>query len=201
MNLPTKITFMRIVGSPLFIISFYLGWHVHKGFLWVALALVIAFEITDLVDGLLARRWGQVTDLGKVLDPFADCISRFSVFLCFMSAGYAHIFMVALIFYRDIIVANIRIAAAMKGTVIHARTSGKIKAVAQAAVILTVMFGINLFGKNAKNFQVFSLWAMGGLTAVTVWSGLDYLLGYLRVVRPVPKKVANQEGSFMENQK
>jgi CDP-diacylglycerol--glycerol-3-phosphate 3-phosphatidyltransferase len=141
-----------------------------------------------LIDGLLARRWGQVTELGKVLDPFADCISRFSVFLCFMFAGYAHIFMVALIFYRDIIVANIRIAAAMKGTVIHARTSGKIKAVAQAVVILTVITGINVFGKEALNFRVFSLWAMGLLTAVTVWSGVDYTLGFLRVVRPAEKE-------------
>ena len=154
MNLPTKITFTRIVGSPLFIMSFYLGWgEEHEGFLWVSLALVIAFEITDLIDGLLARRWGQVTDLGKVLDPFADCISRFSVFLCFMFADYAHIFMVALIFYRDIIVANIRIAAAMKGTVIHARTSGKIKAVVQAVVILTVISGMNVFGKGSQDFQ------------------------------------------------
>ena len=184
MNLPTKITFTRIVGSPLFIAFFYLGWEVDKVFLWVALALVVAFEITDLADGLLARRWNQVTDLGKVLDPFADCISRFSVFLCFMFAGYAHIFMVALIFYRDIIVANIRIAAAMKGTVIHARTSGKIKAVVQAVVILAMMAGMNIFGKDNAELIRLSLWAMGALTAVTVWSGVDYLLGYLKVVGP-----------------
>ena len=184
MNLPTKITFTRIVGSPLFIAPFYFGWHAHCAFLWVSLALVIAFEITDLVDGLLARRWGQVTDLGKVLDPFADCISRFSVFLCFLITGYAHIFMVALIFYRDIIVANIRIAAAMRGLVIQARTSGKIKAVVQAVVILTVMAGMNLFGKDQPDFKLLSFWLMGVLTVVTVWSGVDYLLGYLKVVRP-----------------
>ncbi len=188
MNLPTKITFTRIVGSPLFIIFFYLGWQVHRWFLWVALALVVAFEITDLIDGLLARRWGQVTDLGKVLDPFADCISRFSVFLCFMLAGYAHIFMVALIFYRDIIVANIRIAAAMRGQVIQARSSGKIKAVAQAVVILAIMVSMNFFGKeDVELLRWYSLWAMGALTAVTVWSGVDYLVGYLKVVRPSKK--------------
>lgn len=184
MNLPTKITFTRIVGSPLFIASFYLGWQVHRGFLWGSLALVIAFEITDLVDGLLARRWGQVTDLGKVLDPFADCISRFSVFMCFMWAGYAHIFMVALIFYRDIIVANIRIAAAMRGLVIQARTSGKIKAVVQAVVILAVMAGMNIFGKDQPDLKLLSFCSMGVLTAVTVWSGVDYLLGYLKAVHP-----------------
>ena len=184
MNLPTKITFTRIIGSPLFIIFFYLGWQVDKWFLWVALALVVAFEITDLIDGLLARRWGQVTDLGKVLDPFADCISRFSVFLCFMFAGYAHIFMVALIFYRDIIVANIRIAAAMRGQVIQARTSGKIKAVAQALVILMIMASMNFFGRDNGWLLNLSLWAMGVLTAVTVWSGVDYVLGYLKIVRP-----------------
>ena len=184
MNLPTKITFTRIVGSPLFIASFYLGWQVHRGFLWISLVLVIAFEITDLIDGLLARRWGQVTDLGKVLDPFADCISRFSVFLCFLMADYAHIFMVALIFYRDIIVANIRIAAAMRGQVIQARTSGKIKAVVQAIVILTVMAGVNLFGKDQPEFKLLSFWLMGALTVVTVWSGVDYLVGYLKAVRP-----------------
>lgn len=184
MNLPTKITFTRIVCSPLFIIFFYLGWNVNRWFLVVALSLVVAFEITDLIDGLLARRWGQVTDLGKVLDPFADCISRFSVFMCFMWAGYAHIFMIALIFYRDIIVANIRIVAAMRGFVIQARTSGKVKAGVQAAVIITIMMGINIFGIGSERFRGFSLWAMGTLTAVTVWSGLDYLLGYLRAVRP-----------------
>lgn len=184
MNLPTKITFTRIVGSPLFIIFFYLGWKQDEWFLWVALALVVAFEITDLIDGLLARRWGQVTDLGKVLDPFADCISRFSVFLCFMLAGYAHIFMVALIFYRDIIVANIRIAAAMRGQVIQARTSGKIKAVAQGVVILMIMASINFFGRENGRLLNLSLWAMGVLTAVTVWSGVDYVLGYLKIVRP-----------------
>ena len=185
MNLPTKITFTRIVGSPLFITFFYLGWQVNRWFLIVALVLAVVFELTDLIDGLLARRWGQVTDLGKVLDPFADCISRFSIFLCFMWAGYAHVFMVALIFYRDIIVANIRIAAAMRGLVIQARTSGKVKAGVQAGVIITVMMGINIFGKVSQTFRMVSLsWLMGALTAVTVWSGVDYLLGYLRVVRP-----------------
>ena len=184
MNLPTKITFTRIVGSPLFIVFFYLGWRINRWFLLVALVLAVVFEITDLIDGLLARRWGQVTDLGKILDPFADCISRFSIFLCFMWAGYASIFMVALIFYRDIIVANIRIVAAMRGLVIQARTSGKIKAGVQAAVIITVMMGINIFGVGSERFRIISIWAMGVLTAVTVWSGVDYLLGYLRVARP-----------------
>ena len=188
MNLPTKITFTRIVGSPLFIIFFYLGQEVNRWFLLVGLVLAIAFEITDLIDGLLARRWGQVTDLGKILDPFADCISRFSIFLCFMWAGYASIFMVALIFYRDIIVANIRIVAAMRGLVIQARTSGKIKAGVQATVIITVMMGINIFGMENQTFRNLSLWLMGALTAVTVWSGVDYLLGYLRVARPAKQK-------------
>ena len=188
MNLPTKITFTRIVGSPLFIILFYLGWKVNRWFMLAALLLAIAFEITDLIDGILARRWGQVTDLGKILDPFADCISRFSIFLCFMLSGYAHIFMVALIFYRDIMVANIRIVAAMRGLVIHARTSGKAKAGVQAAVIITVMMGINIFGLENENFKIVCRWLMGALTAVTVWSGVDYLLGYLKVTRSTEKK-------------
>ena len=188
MNLPTKITFTRIVGSPLFIVLFYLGWEVNRWFLLLALLLAISFEITDLIDGILARKWGQVTDLGKILDPFADCISRFSIFLCFMWAEYASIFMVALIFYRDIIVANIRIVAAMRGLVIQARTSGKIKAGVQAAVIITVMMGINIFGKENYTFRTVCLWLMGGLTVVTVWSGIDYLLGYLKATRPTKEQ-------------
>ena len=184
MNLPTKITVTRIVGSPVFIGVFWLGWNVNRWFLLVGLLLAIAFEVTDLIDGILARRLGQVTDLGKILDPFADCISRFSVFLCFMLSGHAHIFMVGLIFYRDIMVANIRIVAAMRGLVIQARTSGKIKAGIQAGVIITVMMGINIRGINQDIFRIVCLWLMGGLTAVTVWSGVDYLLGYLRVSKP-----------------
>ena len=188
MNLPTKITFTRIVGSPLFIVLFYLGREVNRWFLLLALLLAIAFEITDLIDGLLARRWGQVTDLGKILDPFADCISRFSIFLCFMWAGYASIFMVGLIFYRAIMVANIRIVAAMRGLVIQARTSGKIKAGVQAGVIITVMIGINIPAINQEIFRTVCLWLMGGLTVVTVWSGIDYLLGYLKATRPTKEQ-------------
>ena len=57
-------------------------------------------------------------------------------------------------------------------------------AVVQAVVILTIMMGINIFGKESGAFRNFSLWVMGILTVVTVWSGVDYVLGNLKVVRP-----------------
>src|SRR5205085_953924 len=99
---------------------------------FVLLALVIVAELTDLFDGMAARRRNQVTELGKILDPMADSIFRLSVFLAFTQGIVAlPLWLVLLFFYRDSIISMLRTICALRGFTLAARFSGKVKAVVQ----------------------------------------------------------------------
>jgi CDP-diacylglycerol--glycerol-3-phosphate 3-phosphatidyltransferase len=179
-----QLTLFRLALSPTFVLVFIMGGttgHV------LALLIAIVIEITDILDGYVARTWNETSDFGKLVDPMADSVSRFSVFLCFLWAGYAHLWMVALIFYRDFIVAYIRIAAAKAGVVLAARISGKIKAITQGTVILAILFLIVLTPQNDQDMveatKYTAHWLMGVVILVTLWSGSDYLRSSFPLIR------------------
>jgi len=184
MGTANQLTLVRLALSPVFILMFYLGGgagHV------LALAVAILFETTDLLDGYVARNWQQTTDFGKLFDPMADSVARFSVFLCFLWGGYADLWMVALIFYRESMVAYLRIAAARSGLVLAARLSGKLKAITQGVVILAVLVLIVLTPADDP-FRVEATkrtaqWLMGLVVLVTLWSGWDYVRSSLPALR------------------
>lgn len=184
MGLANKLTLVRLGLSPVFIIVFIIGgvWG-HGG----ALALAVLFELTDLLDGYLARSRRETTDFGKLFDPMADSVSRFSVFLCFLWGGYAHLWVVALIFYRDFMVAYLRVAAARAGVVLAARLSGKMKAITQGIVILATLVLIVLTPQNdpfaVEQTKLIGQRLMVLVALVTLWSGLDYARASLEVVR------------------
>jgi CDP-diacylglycerol--glycerol-3-phosphate 3-phosphatidyltransferase len=92
---------------------------------WV---IFILMELTDLGDGFFARLLKQETELGKILDPFADSICRITCFLGFTLTGFMPIWVFVIVLYRDLWVSFIRIIAARKGSVMGARLLGKIKA-------------------------------------------------------------------------
>jgi CDP-diacylglycerol--glycerol-3-phosphate 3-phosphatidyltransferase len=192
-GIANKLTLIRLGLSPVFVVVFILGGrtggqpaHV------VALGIAILFEITDLLDGYLARSRKQTTDFGKLFDPMADSISRFSVFLCFLWGGYAHLGIVALIFYRDCIVAYVRIAAARAGVVMAARLSGKMKAVTQGVIILTILVLIVLTSPNddaaLDRTRLRAQWLMLVVAVVTLWSGIDYVRSSLPVLRSLLRR-------------
>ena len=119
------LTVSRIGLAPVFIICFMADGAASK---FAAFVIACLFEITDLFDGYLARSRGEVTGIGKLIDPLADNISRFSVFLCLLARDYVPVWMIAIIFYRDAMVSYIRVGAAAHEVVLAARTTGKIKA-------------------------------------------------------------------------
>ncbi|OPZ10698.1 MAG: putative CDP-diacylglycerol--glycerol-3-phosphate 3-phosphatidyl-transferase 2 [candidate division BRC1 bacterium ADurb.BinA364] len=175
MNLACALTWLRIALTPVFALVFF--WESRWGAL-LALALVIVSELTDLFDGMAARKMNQVTDLGKILDPFADSISRLTVFVCFACAGIVPMFFVLLILYRDSLVSTIRTVCAHKGQVVAARATGKIKAIVQATAIISILVlraSAPLEEINAPTAHTF--WLMAIATAVTVYSAFDYLAG------------------------
>lgn len=103
-----------------------------------AVMLLNLVELTDLVDGIIARRDNNVTDLGKLLDPLVDSICRGTVFGAFTALKLMPLWMLLIIFYRDLVMAYLRSLAAIKNVAMGARWSGKTKAAVQAIAIQLV---------------------------------------------------------------
>ena len=191
-TLPNAITASRLVLAPLALFGLVmaspegvdLGTPTELSAGWLALVLValVLAEISDGIDGAVARRTGSTSDVGKLLDPLADSIFRFFVFLGFYAAGWIPLWMVTVFFVRDLVVAYLRVFAALEQVVLAARRSGKIKAVVQAtAQIASVVFAIVESMGWSERFLGFRIpveTACFGLvfvaTAVTAWSAVDY---------------------------
>ncbi len=133
MTAANKITFFRIALTPvLFFVAYYS--FIEKLFdgLWVTYLILFLFlicELTDLVDGYVARRSQQVSDLGKLLDPFSDVFLRISYFVLFLQAGFMPMIAFIFILWREISIYLLRMIMLRMGIVMAARWSGKIKAV------------------------------------------------------------------------
>ena len=137
MQIALYLTLGRLLLGPLFLLVYLYYSYLGISFAvlpYVLLALLLVSEISDMLDGFFARKWNQVTELGKVLDPMADSIARISVFLTF-TQGIIQLplLLVFIFFYRDSIVSTLRTICALKGIALAARVTGKIKAIVQAA--------------------------------------------------------------------
>ena len=130
MTLPNKLTLSRLFSAPLVFLAWYLS--VHLGFfprfgtvlLWV---LFILSEITDILDGHFARKRGQVSDVGKLMDPFSDVFLRVTYFACFIGAGLMPIWTLVIILWRELAIMFIRMLLAREGVVLAANKGGKLK--------------------------------------------------------------------------
>jgi CDP-diacylglycerol--glycerol-3-phosphate 3-phosphatidyltransferase len=168
----------RLFIGPAVLISFSISDHRSVVF---ALVLVILAELTDIFDGIVARRLGHVTDLGKLLDPMADSMYRFCIFLAFFGQGAMDAWMIGIIFGRDLIVAYTRVYAATRGIVLAARFSGKLKAVVQgvAQVGLIAMLAVpSLIAQDlALDIGRVLLYIA---VLVTAFSAIDYVIGTIK---------------------
>jgi len=147
---------------------------------WILIGLLSLTELSDLFDGILARRRNQVTDLGKVLDPMADSIFRLSVLLTF-TQGIIQLplILVLVFFYRDSMIGTLRTICAMRGIALGARFSGKIKAGIQAACIFGIiifMIPYSLGALSLETLQMISFYSVLTAAVYTVFSGLEYIL-------------------------
>lgn len=195
MNLPNQLTTLRILLTPVFAYVFFLP---SFGAKIAALCLSLACELTDLLDGIIARRQNLITDFGKLVDPLADSISRFTFTLCLILAGWGQLWMLLVLFYRDSFVATLRMFSAANNIVMAARTSGKLKAICQFIVINLVLIFVVLdawISKRGSALEIGSLsvtsgllhatgwWAMAIMAAVTGLSGVDYMFGARETLR------------------
>lgn len=182
MSLAHCFTLLRIFISPAFPIL-YLGYEwfgiPFQVLPYILLFLLCICESSDLIDGIVARRRNQVTDLGKVLDPMADSITRISLFFTFTQGPIALPLMIVLVFfYRDFFISTLRTLCALRGVALAARFSGKVKAVIQAIVLFTIlllMIPYSLGTLSLSLLQTISAFATGISALYTVISAGDYI--------------------------
>ncbi len=190
LNLALVLTLGRILLSPVFLVVYLC--HEQLGISLLALpfiliGLLIVAELTDLFDGMAARKRNQVTELGKLLDPMADSIFRISVFLAF-TQGVVNLplWPVLLFFYRDSVISLLRTVCALRGFTLAARFSGKLKAVIQGTAsfaILGLMIPHALGVLSLATFQTISFYIVLTAALYSLFSGVEYLranLGYIK---------------------
>lgn len=189
MNIANYITIFRLFIGPLF----FLIYVEHATFGITAaqvppllIALLAVSELSDAVDGYLARRLNQVTDLGKILDPMADSISRTSIFLTFTQDPVRLPLILVMIFlYRDSVVSTIRTICALRGFTLAARASGKIKAVVQATAAFITLLLMLLTTKGYLTTEALHSCATAIVTVAalyTLYSGMDYIKSNRRYI-------------------
>jgi len=186
LNLPNSLTMLRIAAIPL-MAALLMSPTITSGF-WAAAVFALA-SITDWLDGYLARRMGIVTVFGKFLDPIADKLIVMAALIMILPFGRVPAWMVLVILGREIIITGLRGIASSEGIVIPASDLGKFKTIFQIVAILGLLlhfkynwfFGIQhpLLQVDMHNVGMFYLWIA---TILTVWSGLDYLARFAKVI-------------------
>ncbi len=137
MNLPNKLTVLRILLVPVFSALLMFSFIPHN-FLF-ALIVFIFTAYTDYLDGKIARRDNLITDFGKIMDPLADKIMVISALICFVALDLTNVWFVILIMFREFGVTSIRLVASGSGVVIPANIWGKLKTVTQIIAIIVII--------------------------------------------------------------
>lgn len=168
MNLPNKLTVLRVCMVPIFVI-FMLWDNLGTTGRYIAALIFILASMTDWLDGYLARKNNLVTDFGKFMDPIADKLLVCSAMICLVEQGMLASWMVIVIIGREFIISGFRLVASDKGTVIAASYWGKFKTVFQ--MIMVIMLILDLGGVWNTIAQVITWIAL----ILTVVSLVDYL--------------------------
>jgi CDP-diacylglycerol---glycerol-3-phosphate 3-phosphatidyltransferase len=183
MNTATKITLSRFVITPLFFVSFYFlvylpGGDPGVGGLILLWTLFLVSEFSDILDGHVARKYNQVTDLGKLMDPFADVIFRVTYFVCFAAVGWTPWWTVMIILWREYTIMFIRMLLIKEGTALAAQFWGKFKAVFYFLTGLGGMI-LLLLGHAAPHYYSYGLSAIAWFSRLSALMALISLTHYL----------------------
>ncbi len=173
MNLPNKLTLIRIAMIPVFL--FFLMTEFVPYSIYIALAVFIIAAATDALDGHIARARGLVTDFGKFADPLADKILVLSALIGLIELGQIGAIPVIIIIAREFMVTGLRIVAIGSGKVIAAGFSGKLKTVLQIIVTVLLML-ICPFRAQFFVLEVVAQIGIWAMVAITVYSGAEYII-------------------------
>src|SRR5271157_6669650 len=179
MTVPNQLTILRLILTLPFVAALSLQF---PGAKILAFWLFVFSSITDFADGYIARRFNQITDFGKLMDPLVDKIMTMSAFICLISLGSIPAWAVIVILSREFLITGLRLIAASRGKVLPAERLGKHKTVWQIVTILYCLVLLTVgdqFGRILSPLTRTSLNAIGfALVCLTVgltlWSGISY---------------------------
>lgn len=174
---PNTLTLFRIAAVPVIVILMLFPTRVST---WAAAIIFSAAAITDYFDGYFARRFGLVSNLGKVMDPVADKLLVSSAFIMLTALGWAPAWMVCIIIGREIAVTGLRNIIAEKGEDVSASNLGKYKTGFQIAAAIPLLIHYPFFGLNPHAIGTFFLW---GALVFTLWSGIDYFVKFRNLLK------------------
>lgn len=191
MNLPNKLTLLRIILTPVFMAVLYWGF---PGADYVALAIFIIASLTDMLDGKIARKYNLITDFGKFADPLADKILVTAAMLWFVECGRMPAWMLMIVITREFAVSGLRMVASDNGRVIAAGWSGKVKtASTMVGIVIMLLLGPTLTVYRSEIYLTAVAWdryiygidAVCGwmITLTTLYSGVEYFIKNWSVIK------------------
>ena len=164
MNTANKLTLLRIAMIPVFLLVLY--FKVPYANYW-ALGIFVAASLTDTLDGYIARHYNQITDFGKFMDPLADKMLVVAALLWFVEIGQMPGWALLVVIVREFAVSGLRMIAAVKGRVIAAGWSGKVKTASTMVCIVLMFLPIE---------PLFNQICLAVIVLTTIYSGVEYFL-------------------------
>lgn len=171
MTTANMITILRILLVPVFV--YFAAMFPGENREIIAAIIFLVISLTDFLDGYIARKYNQITDFGKFLDPLADKILVISAFVIFVAQGTLSPIITIVVITREFLVTSIRLVAAGKGNVIAASMSGKLKTVSQIVAVMAILLEGILDKLYPLPYGLIFSWIM---LVFTVYSGLEYLI-------------------------
>ena len=168
MTLASKITMIRVIMIPVYMLTMYLSGGSTNVWMYISLAVFIVASLTDFVDGYIARHYNQTTDFGKFLDPLADKLLTIAAMTIFCEWGRFPAWALIPVLTREFAVTGLRLIAVQKGNVIAAGWSGKIKTASTMVGLCLMMF----FTQS----PVLDWTVIAVIVVTTVYSGVEYFV-------------------------
>ena len=176
MNLPNKLTILRVMMIPFFVFSLLAYDGTNQCLRYVAAVIFVVASLTDLLDGKIARKYNLVTNFGKFMDPLADKLLVCSALICMVELKQLPAWMVIVIISREFIISGFRLVASDKGVVIAASYWGKWKTTFQ-------MIGVVLLILNIEKLSVVTTIVIWIALILTVISLIDYIVKNIGVFK------------------
>ena len=168
MTTASKITLARVALIPAYLVAMYLSGGAAGPWMWIGLGIFVFASVTDFVDGYIARKYNQVSDFGKFLDPLADKLLTIAAMAMYCEWGIFPAWALMIVLTREFAVSGLRMVAGPKGKVIAAGKSGKFKTSSTMVGLCAMMA---LPGIDILNTVVIAC-----IVLTTVYSGLEYFI-------------------------
>jgi len=168
MTTASKITLVRVAMIPAFMLTMYLSGGAAGPWMWASLAIFIIASLTDFVDGHIARKYNQVSDFGKFLDPLADKLLTIAAMSMYCEWGIFPAWALMIVLTREFAVTGLRLVAVQKGTVIAAGWSGKVKTASTMLGLCAMM--------AFPGIAILNTIVIGIIVITTLYSGIEYFV-------------------------